>query len=329
MIIIISPETDYSTTEVHKWLLKFEQNVFVILEKNFVQNVSISFETEDSQVTLFFYDENTIHRINLDDVKSIWYRKHDLSFFDDLDIDIDNIEIDKGKLTSFLWEEISSIKEFVFYKLKQKMLIGNFEIGECNKLISFEIAQKIGLKIPKMLISSFQNELREFSTKNGSLIVKPIEDAYNCISGDYHESCSYGIFQFQKKLKNSDRVFPSVLQNCIDKKADIRVFFFFGEFYSMIIFSQNCEETKIDFRNYSEENPNRMMPCELPEKIQTKLSNLMSRLNLNSGSIDLILDVNDDFIFLEINPAGQFGMVSIPCNYHLEKRISKKLAYYE
>jgi glutathione synthase/RimK-type ligase-like ATP-grasp enzyme len=209
------------------------------------------------------------------------------------------------------------------------MLIGIFEIGECNKLISFEMAQKIGLKIPKMLISSFQNELREFSTKNGSLIVKPIEDAYNCISGDYHESCSYGIFQLQKNLKNLDRVFPSVLQNCIDKKADIRVFYFFGEFYSKLIFSQNCDETKIDFRNYSEENPNRMMPCELPEKIQTKLSNLMSRLNLNSGSIDLILDVNDDFIFLEINPAGQFGMVSIPCNYHLEKRISKKLAYYE
>ena len=35
------------------------------------------------------------------------------------------------------------------------------------------------------------------------------------------------------------------------------------------------------------------------------------------------LKSNDDFIFLEVNPVGQFGMTSSPCNYSLEKKIAQ------
>lgn len=31
----------------------------------------------------------------------------------------------------------------------------------------------------------------------------------------------------------------------------------------------------------------------------------------------------NNFYFLEINPVGQFGMVSGPCNYKIEKLIAK------
>jgi hypothetical protein len=30
-------------------------------------------------------------------------------------------------------------------------------------------------------------------------------------------------------------------------------------------------------------------------------------------------------VFLEVNPVGQFGMVSAPCNYHLEKKVAELL----
>ena len=51
----------------------------------------------------------------------------------------------------------------------------------------------------------------------------------------------------------------------------------------------------------------------------------MYKLELNSGSIDLILDKKNRFVFLEINPIGQFGMTSFPCNYSIEKEIAKYL----
>ena len=49
----------------------------------------------------------------------------------------------------------------------------------------------------------------------------------------------------------------------------------------------------------------------------------MDQLNLDSGSIDIIYSTNKEYVFLEVNPIGQFGMVSSPCNYYIEKRIAQ------
>lgn len=87
----------------------------------------------------------------------------------------------------------------------------------------------------------------------------------------------------------------------------------------MAILSQSDEKTKIDFRKYNEEKPNRNVPFKLPDDIDQKIKQLFKYLDLNTGSVDLIVDHQENFYFLEINPVGQFGMVSYPCNYFLEK----------
>ena len=48
----------------------------------------------------------------------------------------------------------------------------------------------------------------------------------------------------------------------------------------------------------------------------------MQALGFNTGSIDLILTPQGEYVFLEINPEGQFGMVSHPCNYYLEREMA-------
>lgn len=68
---------------------------------------------------------------------------------------------------------------------------------------------------------------------------------------------------------------------------ELRVFYVLGEFYSMAIFSQENENTSIDFRNYDYDNPTNNAPYSLPAPSKDKLIKL---LNLRTGSIDLILD---------------------------------------
>jgi D-alanine-D-alanine ligase-like ATP-grasp enzyme len=51
----------------------------------------------------------------------------------------------------------------------------------------------------------------------------------------------------------------------------------------------------------------------------------MRLTNLDCGSIDLIYSTDEKYYFLEVNPVGQFGMVSYPCNYQLEKKIAIEL----
>ena len=96
----------------------------------------------------------------------------------------------------------------------------------------------------------------------------------------------------------------------------------------MAIFSQNDPQTQMDFRRYQFEKPNRYVPYKLPKVLEGQLSALMQALDLDTGSIDLIRASDGRFVFLEVNPVGQFGMVSVPCNYYLEKKVAERLVKY-
>jgi glutathione synthase/RimK-type ligase-like ATP-grasp enzyme len=119
------------------------------------------------------------------------------------------------------------------------------------------------------------------------------------------------------------------VQKHIEKECDIRIFYLRGRLYGMAIMSQKNEISKVDFRHYPSDPPNRSFPVQIPSEIADKLGKLMNRLNLDSGSIDLILDNKGSFYFLEVNPVGQFGMTSGPCNYYLERGIARDLIQYE
>lgn len=137
----------------------------------------------------------------------------------------------------------------------------------------------------------------------------------------------FGVIYTTEIKKNKEHKFNSLsyFEGKIDKAYELRVFYFNQTFYPMAIFSQNDKKTKIDFRNYNRINPNRTVPFELPIDIKDKLSILMNILNLNSGSVDLIVSKDREYYFLEVNPVGQFGMVSHPCNFNIEEIIAKYL----
>jgi len=90
-------------------------------------------------------------------------------------------------------------------------------------------------------------------------------------------------------------------------------------------FPKNDPKTLQDFRRYNYQNPNRFVPFNLPSQIESKIFCLMDELDLQTGSIDLIKDTTGKYYFLEINPNGQYGMVSKPCNYFLEREIAEYL----
>ena len=109
------------------------------------------------------------------------------------------------------------------------------------------------------------------------------------------------------------------------KEIELRIFYLHGEFYSSAIFSQRDPQTRIDFRHYNNEKPNKVIPYKLPVEQEKKLQSLMQISGLNSGSIDMVLTDKGEYVFLEINPIGQFEQVSIPCNYNIFKKIAEIL----
>ncbi|SJL19874.1 hypothetical protein PGIN_3-3_00944 [Porphyromonas gingivalis] len=116
-----------------------------------------------------------------------------------------------------------------------------------------------------------------------------------------------------------------MVQKAIPKQFEVRVFFLMGECFSMAIMSQDDENTETDYRKYNFDNPNRFLPFQLPKNIEDKVVDLMAELSLNTGSIDFILTPENEYIFLEVNPTGQFGMVDYSCNYGLHEKVANIL----
>jgi glutathione synthase/RimK-type ligase-like ATP-grasp enzyme len=71
------------------------------------------------------------------------------------------------------------------------------------------------------------------------------------------------------------------------------------------------------------------VPFELPADIADKLTGLFAHFELNTGSVDLILDEAGRYVFLEINPTGQYGPLQEICNYDISQTIARWLTATE
>ena len=188
------------------------------------------------------------------------------------------------------------------------------------------IAKECGLLIPETLITSNKINAINFIGEKKDVITKAISETIMLFIEGVGAIQSYTNPVSKKDMKAFDElIFPSLFQKNIRKRYELRVFYLDGEFYSMAIFSQSNPKTKNDFRYYDETQKNRFVPYTLPTAIKVRLELFMQKKGYKTGSIDILVDHNGDFIFLEVNPIGQFGMVSFPCNYQLEKKIAEYL----
>lgn len=320
MILIFTIKYDISTSEVIKWLNYYGKEVIRI---NSDDNTYILDKITDRGI--FLKNRKTDRIINLYDVKSCWWRRSGIgkeTFVENIDKDF---FIEDFDLTSIKKElinnEINDLKDFIYYSIYNKVDINlGAPIFNLNKLITLQKAKNLGLKIPKYEIITNTNNIEN------TRITKSISNGiYKVINN--HSFYSYTELIEKNNFPINTNIFPSIQMELIHKIIEIRSFFIDGSFFSMAIFSQSSTQTSIDFRKYNTKKPNKVEPYKLPNYIEQKLIKLFDELNLNSGSIDMILNENNEYIFLEINPVGQYGMVSEPCNYSLDKKIAHYLIY--
>jgi ATP-GRASP peptide maturase of grasp-with-spasm system len=214
---------------------------------------------------------------------------------------------------------------YLFDKLYDAKWLGHPQTSSLNKLTVLRFASNEGLIIPETILATTKKDIENFKQKHKNIITKALSEL---VQLEYKNKI-YASYTSEIKelnyLSDTDIITPTLIQNKIEKSFEIRTFYLNGKFFSMAIFSQSIARTSLDFRLYSNERPNRNVPFKLPKNIEIKLEKLCNRLNLNTCSIDLIYNKDKQFIFLEINPVGQFGMTSKPCNYKLDKLIAESL----
>lgn len=262
-----------------------------------------------------------------DEVAVVWYRRKINSF--PVKYSLKQADFNtQYTLKRFLVDEFNGLHSLLFYTIdRQKWLNNPLTEDSLNKLHVLSLARKYGISTPFTDVVTTKTAITALLESYNEIIVKPVSE---CIfiedtTGGQYKMLTKTIHQANLHLV-PEKFFPSLVQEKITKKFEIRTFYLDGECHSMAIFSQNNRKTKDDFRNYDNQRPNRTVPYKLPACLELKLDQLMKALSFRTGSIDLMVDMEGNYHFLEINPEGQFGMVSYPCNYYLERKLAQLLS---
>lgn len=301
MILIFSSKKDYTTNEVIKWLI-FKKKKFIRVHDSEVFEIIV--------INKKFFLKSERNSFYVDDITSVWFRRGGLKFKrHKYQINAINLIMDE---TQFLLEE------YIIKTLESKRHINKQSNKRANKLLVLEKAKEIGLNVPEYFISTNTDEVKLNETITKSIAETIIiESAFEDFDGI--------LYTHIIDKKEEDSFFPTFFQRKIEKEFEVRSFYLDGKIWSCAIISQNDEQTKVDYRLYNIEKPNRNVRYILPLEISDKISLLMRKLDYNCGSIDIIKSIDGKFYFLEVNPIGQFLGISSLCNYSLEKVIADYL----
>ncbi|WP_298546100.1 grasp-with-spasm system ATP-grasp peptide maturase [uncultured Aquimarina sp.] len=320
MILILSKEQEESTNSVIDWLEYSDAEYIRFNGDNFDLN---QFYLEISESSSDFL---TGIPCDISDVNVVWYRRWGnlgkpmpfVKISDDTDFHktLNNYLLDENKHLSLA---LFSLFQDSYWLSKPKSHIIE------DKFLYLSAAKSLDITIPNTFLLNNKKKLTDILKSGVKLISKSLGNAHK-IKYNNKTHIPYTDEITESDLENLEETFfVSLFQEKIEKEYEIRSFYLDGTFYSMAIFSQFDDKTELDFRRYNFSKPNRTVPYSLPKELEKKLIKLMEKFNFNTGSIDIIKSKNGKYYFLEINPIGQFGMTSIPCNFQIEKKIAEFL----
>ncbi len=312
MILIVTDQNDISTYEVVRWLELWDVKYIIINDNTYLKWYELIVNNEKTEL-IFYLNKVLTSSI---DIYVCWMRRYLIRFYF-------NVYSGYSDINKMLLKETETIIDFIHFQFETKKSLGSFFNGNANKLQALELAKKAGLLIPNSSVITNIHLLEKES--KSKLITKVLSPGFPFSVETNNYGCYTELVDL-KKLQNEDTtLFPSFVQNAIEKRYEIRVFYLDGKMFAMAIFSQKDKKTKIDLRNYNKEKPNRSVPFSLPTHLKKQIKKFMDLYQLNTGSLDFIYTTDHKFVFLEVNPVGQFDFVSKYCNYFIEKDIAKFL----
>ncbi len=206
----------------------------------------------------------------------------------------------------FSWKE----SLYGFYSLLSlKNVFVNNSVENClrcqNKILTFPIAQAIGLKIPEPLISNSKKNIANFFTKENQLVLKALHQMQLDLDGESTMILTQKVMARDFADYGEKNESPLFLQSFIDKIYDLRVVVIGSEVLACKIDASKSLLGNVDYRAY--DMPNTPHSCiEIPSDLKDKILSLCRMMRLDYVSIDLCVDSSEEYWLLDVNPFGRY-----------------------
>lgn len=165
------------------------------------------------------------------------------------------------------------------------------------------VAQRCGLKVPPTLISNDPREIVAFCKA---------ADGRGAIYKTFSAFVATSLLT-EELLADPDvlRWTPGIYQHYVEKDHELRVTVIGSRLFPLRINSQQTVRGTIDWREAQliprgKAGDLTFEPVVLPRPIREACRRIIRTLGLAYGAIDLIVTPDGEYVFLEVNPSGQF-----------------------
>jgi len=166
-----------------------------------------------------------------------------------------------------------------------------------NKVWQLDVANALGLRIPRTLITNSPEDAERFCDEtSGSIVYK----AFLASAMAWRETRI--LRPDDRALLAMVRVAPVIFQAYVPAIFDLRV-----TVVGDRIFAAAAETSKGEYTTDIRMNPGiTWREYQLPDDVSERVPRLMETLGLEYGALDFRVTPDGEHVFLEINPAGQF-----------------------
>ncbi|MEV4379896.1 MvdC/MvdD family ATP grasp protein [Streptosporangium sp. NPDC049644] len=170
------------------------------------------------------------------------------------------------------------------------------------------LAAELGFAIPETLIATEAEAFWEFHERHdGHVVTKPLGKpwAENLVGGGTIARFCEPVSARDVAYAAALRFCPVIVQQYVPKRLELRVTVVGEQVFAAEIHSQVANRSSLDWRRYDiETTPHRIH--RLPEEVARRCLDMTERLGLLYGAFDVILTPDDQYVFLEVNPNGQW-----------------------
>ena len=239
-------------------------------------------------------------RLDLGAIGSVWFRRPN--------VPEPHPEIDHPGARDCVREEIRALSRYMWDNLDCLAVPGTMRaIREAScKPAQLARAGRLGFELPPTIITTDPEEFLEFwGSHAGQVITKPLDGLSIGVDGEVSGRYSEIPTILDLAAADAVRFCPVIAQAYVPKDVELRVTVVGDRVFAVEIRSQRSNHARRDWRNY-DAAPGMYALHSLPDETAERCIRLVTELDLNYGALDLILTPDGRYVFLEINPAGQW-----------------------
>ena len=282
----------------------------------FPSQVKVSTRAGDKRAAQLLTE--TGEQVSADEVRAVWARKlWSPRMADDLD----------ERYRSMCASESSAALEGFLDALHDARWVNNLDRQRDaeNKQRQLRVAARAGLRVPRTLVTNDANAARQFFAETESQTVAKLLRPV-AISMDAAEAFVYTNRVREEDLAGAEalRHSPMVFQELIPKAFELRVAYVAGKAFAGALNATGSSSGQTDWRRAAPDECH-WRKAELPAEVTRSLQILMSELGLVFGAVDLICTPSGEYVFLEVNPSGEWGMLERDLGLPISEAIAEAL----